>query len=205
MIKVSKFIIFITLILLSVFYMTGCVTESAESNLKETSTSEELLENNSEQVSKISKNEGINTKINETMVFPDFGELVINKAEFTDEVNPSNPGAYYNYYKSESSDKEFFHLIGTFKNISDNDIEFGFLEDPIDFKLIYKDKYKYDGFVVIEEDSGEDFSLVEPVEPLTSATLHAIIEIPKEVKESGEVVKALISTNGTIYNLQFEQ
>lgn len=78
-------------------------------------------ENHTENINKISDKDGTTVNINDIMEFPDLGELTITKAEFTDEVHPTNPDSFHTYYESKASDKEFFHLVGTFKNKSEND------------------------------------------------------------------------------------
>lgn len=197
----KKPVFILVMVLLFAFFVTGCAMEDVPTD---TSSTAETSDNNSQQVNKISKDEGINVNLNDTMEFPDLGELVIKKAEYTDKVLPSNPDMFYSYYESKASDKEYFHLVGTFKNTSEDDIYFSIVDDPINFELVYKDKYKYDGFTVIEDDGGGDFNISEFVEPLTSATMHVLIEVPKEIEDSGETVKVVISANGTNYNLLFK-
>lgn len=194
------------IVLLFAFLLAGCTSGDVADTVHSTPAPDKSSssENHTENIDKISDKEGTTVNINDVMEFPDLGELIITKAEFADEVHPPNPNSFHSYYKPETSDKEFFHLVGIFKNKSKNDVQFNiFIEDPIEFRLVYKEKYKYDGFIVVEKDGGGDFAMSKFVEPLTSATIHALIEVPKEVRESGEVITVIIKAGETTYNMKF--
>jgi len=196
------------IVLLFAFLLAGCTSGDVADTVHSTPAPDKSSsgENYTENINKISSDkDGTIVNINDVMEFPDLGELIIAKAEFTDEVHPTNPDGFHTYYKSKASDKEFFHLVGTFKNKSENDVDFNIFEYPIKFRLVYKEKYKYDGFVVVEEDGGGDFAISEFVEPLTSATIHALIEVPKKVQESGEVITVIIKAGKTTYNMKFKE
>lgn len=73
----KKPVFILVMVPLFVFFVTGCVMENVPTDTPSTT---ETSDNNLQQVNKISKDEGINVNLNDTMEFPDLGELVIKKS-----------------------------------------------------------------------------------------------------------------------------
>jgi hypothetical protein len=65
-------------------------------------------------------------------------------------------------------------------------------------KAIYDGKYKYDSFVIIEEEQGADLTTYADIEPLDTAIGYYLIEVP-EMVENGPVELEVYVLGETYY------
>lgn len=129
--------------------------------------------------------------IGDTLSFPGRFEIILKSTEFAKTVKPTKASGYYSYYEVEDADKVFYHAIFDVKNLSGSGLS---ADEVFNVKLLYDGKYEYTGFSTIEEDGGSDFTYtnITKIDPLDTAKLHYLIEIPKEVKESGKSIALYI-------------
>ncbi len=136
--------------------------------------------------------------LGDTLVSEEYAEITINSVEYLNILNPSNPDGYYNYYEVKDSNNIYLVLDVTVKNLKANSLD---ADRVMRVEGIYDDKYMYDGFSVIEEDDGSDFSYTNMtnIEPLKTARMYYLIDMPKEVQEGKVELK--INMNGKMFSL----
>ena len=120
-------------------------------------------------------------QVGQTCTIPDLCEFTLNYAELKKEVLPPNPASFYTYYPEEDGMTYLDVSIST-KNLrttARSADEFGSVT------AIVGAGYEYDGFSVIEESGGSDFtySNIADIAPLETAVIHYLISIPNEVAE----------------------
>jgi hypothetical protein len=134
----------------------------------------------------------------EKMVFNDYAEISIDKHRFAQKVNPSRPGDFYTYYEEKNKGNVYFDVIGSLKNLQNDDIDLTF-GNPVDYKLVYDGKYEYDGQTVVESGDGSDFEMLSYVEPLSTIRFHFLISVPKEIENSNKSLVLKISYDNKEY------
>ena len=139
--------------------------------------------------------------IDSTIVEEDYGEITLKSVEFNSRVDPANPTGYYTYYEVKGSEGIYIDAVVEFKNLkADSQEAYGLF----DVKAIYDNAYNYSGFTVIESDDGEtfDFLMSTDIDTLTSKTMHALIEVPLEITESGKPLAVVFEFNGKEYKYE---
>ncbi|MGE5391553.1 MAG: hypothetical protein ACM3PE_10885 [Deltaproteobacteria bacterium] len=137
-------------------------------------------------------------QLGQPVTVTDFCEFTLDKVEFTTEVIPSRPADFYTYYQVKQNDRIYLHIIARVKNLQPD----GQIADTFaDVEAKYDNKYQYTGFCSIEESGGGDltYSNITNIDPLTTAVMHYIIEVPKEVETSGKTLELTVSINGEEY------
>lgn len=108
--------------------------------------------------------------------------ITFEKAYFTNVVEPPRTDGYYRYYEAENGKK---YLVTKFevKNLKGSALD---IENITGIKAVYDGKYKYDGFVCVEEDEGSSLTNYADIDPLNTAVGYYLIEVP-EMVENGPV------------------
>lgn len=162
-------------------------TSSVTTSQENTTNIQQNIENTQE-VKKVKLNDKIKVK--------DFCEITIKSHKFAKTIEPPSPDSYYNYYSASNGDNTYFDLQLSIKNLQDMAVKQNSIADVT---LIYNDKYKYDCFEVTEKDNGGDFQTfpsLYTIDPLKTLKYHFLVEVPKDVKNSKESLKAIIKANG---------
>lgn len=112
---------------------------------------------------------------------PDLCEFSVDYADLKKEVLPPNPDSYYSYYP-EKDGMTYLDVAISVKNLrttARTADEFGSV------KAIVGNGYEYDGFSVIEESGGGDFTYtnITNVDPLETAVIHYLISISNELAD----------------------
>ena len=64
-------------------------------------------------------------------------------------------------------------------------------------ELVYNNDYKYDGFIVLDEDDGSGFDFVStPIKPLETKGIRILFELPEEIETATEPVEVTIDIDG---------
>ena len=134
----------------------------------------------------------------ETVIEDGYAEMTIKKADFTSTVKPTNPGRFYSYYEVKDSSLTYAHLVLSFKNLKPTSAE---ADKMVGVEIIYDNKYAYTGFSAIEENGGSNlrYTNITRIDPLTSGTIHYMVEVPLEVRDSGKSVVLSIKFNRANY------
>ncbi len=130
-------------------------------------------------------------KLGEEVSTDKIGAFTIKSTRFTKKVEPSNATGFYMYYTEKESDKLYFDIAGTYKNLGTDSVQ---LDDVLKVELQYDGSYNYDGFAVSDEDGNLNaFSFVDP---LGSTKFHYLISVPSELKDSGKPIILKITLQG---------
>ncbi|MGI6488122.1 MAG: hypothetical protein ACOX2B_07350 [Syntrophothermaceae bacterium] len=131
-----------------------------------------------------------------------YADFTISKAEIASRVNPPKPRSFYTYYEVKDNNLRYAHLAVNFKNTMNIGKD---ANEALSVRLIYDNKYEYNGFSCIEEDGGGDFtySNITRIEPLTSGNLHYLIEVPADVELDSKPLIFIITANGQNYYYQY--
>ncbi len=116
------------------------------------------------------------------------------KTYFTNVVEPPRPDGYYTYYEAENG-KKYLTVKFEVKNLKGSTLD---IEHIAGVKAIYDGKYKYDSFVIIEEEQGADLTTYADIEPLDTAIGYYLIEVP-EMVENGPVELEVYVLGETYY------
>lgn len=157
-------------------------------NADENTTDNQSNIDNTQEIKKVKLNDKIKVK--------DFCEITVKSHKFAKTIEPPSPTGYYHYYTASSGDYTYFDLQLNIKNLQETAVK---QDSLVDVSLVYNDKYKYDCFEVTEEKDGGDFETypnLYTIDPLKSLKYHFIVEVPTDVKNGKESLKAIIKSNG---------
>lgn len=123
--------------------------------------------------------------LNDVLQFPGNFEVSMVSSEFATRVDPPKPAQFFSYYEVKDADKVYVHAVFHVKNLGGQSLR---ADRVLDLELTYDGKYKYTGFSTMESDGGSDFTYtnISSIAPLTSRVMHYLIEVPKEVQDSGK-------------------
>lgn len=120
-------------------------------------------------------------------------ELTVNDVYFDAALYPPHASGYYHYF--EAADGKTYLIIScSVKNLKGTDLKY---DSIAGVSCVYNEKYRYDSFLVIEEDGGADlnnFTNMYSISPLDSGNLYYLIEMPQEV-ETGSIVISIRVAN----------
>lgn len=138
-------------------------------------------------------------KVGDTLQVPEYAELMLTGVSYADEVLPSDTSGYYSSYKI--SDSANTYLVVNMDIVSYMSSATS-LEDFVDIRATYMDKYQYTGFIIAEDEDGTGFSYsFEQILPLTKRSCHYLIEIPKSVTENPATVTFFFAGEEYTYSL----
>lgn len=121
--------------------------------------------------------------LGQKLIVDEYAELIIEDIEYKEDVLPSKPGDFSTHYQVEDSSNVYIDVITKVKNLRSSSYE---AEKFFGAKAIYDRKYNYNGFIVGEELDGSTLETYLSIDPLSTMTVHALIEVPKEAM-AGEV------------------
>lgn len=115
----------------------------------------------------------------------DLCEFTVVYADLKKEVLPPNPDSYYTYY-SEEDGMTYLDVAVSVKNLRTTART---ADEFATAKAICGDGYEYNGFSIIEENGGGNFTYtnITSVAPLETAILHYLISIPNELADDASV------------------
>lgn len=97
---------------------------------------------------------------------------------YTDDLKPSNTDSVYTHYEIDSPDSTYLVVQYDITNLQNN----GKLQDSfVGVTAVYRNKYTYTGFTVVEDEDGAGFSSYDDIEPLSTRRLYCLIKVPKSV------------------------
>lgn len=144
--------------------------------------------------------------LNNTLGITDVAEIVVKEATFENRIKPSDaPLLYGNYYQDiKNNGTMYLDIKGTLKNLKTKEMQFG-MNDPISFKVKYKEKYEYKVELLIENEDGISFEFLPTIEPLVTVKFHAVATVPEEVKALKEslVLEINLADNDEEYTIKF--
>lgn len=115
----------------------------------------------------------------------DFGELVFQGTEYTDDLLPSNPSGFYTHYAVDSPDSTYLAVRFDLTNLQSTSRD---ADTFAGVKACFMGKYTYTGFLVVEDTDGTGFSAYESLDPLTCRHAVVLIEVPKTVADQSAVI-----------------
>ncbi len=130
--------------------------------------------------------------IGDTLSIPAQYEIIFKSVEFASTVEPPKASGYYNYYEVKDAAKIYYHAVFHVKNLGPKSLDAG---EAINVKVLYDGQYEYTGFSTIEENGGADFAFTSEIDPLDTGRLHFLVEVPKEVSDSGKSVELFLLVN----------
>jgi hypothetical protein len=131
-----------------------------------------------------------------------YGDFTITNAEIASRINPPKPRSYYTYYEVKDNNLRYAHLAVNFKNTMNIGKD---ANEALSVRLIYDNKYEYDGFSCIEEAGGGDFtySNITRIDPLTSGNIQYLIEVPADIEQNSKSLIFTITANSQNYYYQY--
>ena len=114
-------------------------------------------------------------------------EFSIDSINITNDVMPPKTDGFYTHYQAESG-KVYVNFCVAYKNTTSGDVG---ADEVVSGQLIYADKYTYNGFSIIEEDSRSNFTYanITNIAPLSTEYVHYLFEVPEEVESSNLGIK----------------
>lgn len=97
--------------------------------------------------------------------------------KFIDKVVPSNTNGFYNYYEVGNSDNTYLALEFNVTNYQEDEKN---IDTFLSARAKFKDKYKYTGFIVGEEEETR-LTTYTKITPLSGMKVYCLIEVPKAV------------------------
>lgn len=123
-----------------------------------------------------------NLKVGEKIESDDFAALSFKGIEYTDDVLPSDTSYFYNHYLIDDNANTYLVVKYDIKNLQSVAKEAGSF---VGVNAVYMDKYRYDGFLVVEQTDRTGFDMEwETIDPLTERHLYYLIEVPKSIAEN---------------------
>ena len=106
-------------------------------------------------------------------------DIQIDSVQWGEEIRPSNPSGYYNYYSASDGEK-YFYLWGTVKNNKGKTID---VDDALMVRFVFNDKYTYYASIVGEKKDGTNlWNFETSISPLETKRFLIFRSVPDEVK-----------------------
>lgn len=146
---------------------------------------------------------GTTIKENQLISVPGWCEFTINKYQFSEKVEPSNPSGFYRYLPA-SDGKLYVDLQVTVKNIQDDAVKQAQLPGSA---VLYCGDKSYSVQTVVETAQGGDLNTAtsqSDIKPSETRKYHLVAKVPAEVKDSKDALWIRITANDTkyIYNIR---
>lgn len=136
----------------------------------------------------------VSIKLGQKIVMDDIAEFTLEKSTWSDEIKPSDTNRAYSY-KSDVDSEKYFVLKGTVKSIASD--SFGF-DDISDIEVLINGKYKFDGYIQIEESDRNGFT--SSVKPLQESVILIYASVSDEAYRICENVKVDIKIQSDLEN-----
>ena len=121
-------------------------------------------------------------------------DITFNTFEFSYDVLPKNPSGFYNHYVADKG-KVYYHVAMDIKNNNKQTIRGEDVFSKVE--LVYNNDYKYDGFIVLDEDDGSGFDFGStPIKPLETKGIRILFKLPEEIETATEPVEVTIDIDG---------
>lgn len=138
-------------------------------------------------------------KAGDTLNALDYAEMMLCSVSYADEVLPSDTSGYYSSYKISDSANTYLVVNMDIVNYMSSAAS---LEDFVDIRVCYMDKYQYTGFIVAQDEDGTGFSYsFEQILPLTKRSCYYLIEVPKSVTENPATITFFFAGEEYTYSL----
>ena len=156
-------------------------------------------ETETEEVATSSSTDAIPIAIGETITIEDTCEFYIDYTDITDTVYPPTLGSWYTFYEADDG-KLYVDICVAYKNLDTTDQA---ADEALDATLIYGNKYKYNGFAIIEEESRSDFTYanITGISPLSTEYLHYLFAVPEEIGSSEGALSIILNVDGNQYSV----
>lgn len=132
-----------------------------------------------------------------TFTVPDFSEMTVSQANFTAKIVPPNKSGsgLYSYYEVKDAGNIYLDIPVSIKSLLTSGKS---ADEFLSVKVKYDGKYEYRTFSTVEDRGGTDFtySNITSIEPLKSAVLHFIAELPKDASTDGKPVDIVLTISG---------
>ncbi len=140
-----------------------------------------------------------NTKVitvGENVTIDDVCKFTFDYIDITDNVAPpKNPDD--SYYEAEDG-KVYLDFCIAYNNMSSGSVD---SDDVMSGKLIYDDKYEYNGFPIAEAENREYLTSYESISPLTTEYVHYLFMIPEEIENSDAPIELRMQIGGENYKV----
>lgn len=120
------------------------------------------------------------TKTSRIYTVNNFCEFLVFDIRFSKKILPPNTSGYYTYYEAKSG-STFLDVIMI---ITNQDTMIKSAEDFASVTAIYDKKYNYFGSAILEDNKGGFTLGFYGIEPLSTGTVHYLIQVPEEVQFS---------------------
>lgn len=127
-------------------------------------------------------------KVGDVVENADYASMEFLGYEFTEAVYPTNTNGYYRYYKVDNSDNTYLALTFQITNYQSTAKE---IDTFLRGRAVFMEKYKYNGFVVSENSDGSSLSNYNDIQPLSTARVICLIEVPKSVAQEAFTVSLM--------------
>ena len=138
-------------------------------------------------------------KLHDIAYIEDVCEISPESINIARDVYPAKPYDYCLYFTAGAG-KQFIDLCVRYKSFTDRAV---LADKLISATLTYNEKYNYNAFDIIEQDSRGTFSYnnITYVEPLTNDYLHYLFEVPDEVANSKEPITITLKVDSYSYTI----
>lgn len=138
--------------------------------------------------------------IGETITDDDTISLTIDSIEFKNSLYPPRASGYYHYYEAANG-KTYLIVKMTVTNLKGTDMKY---DSIAGVSCVYKEKYNYSFFAVLEEDGGQDlngYPSQYAISPLDKGVVYYLAEVPAQVAEGPVEITFYIAGNYYSFSL----
>lgn len=134
-------------------------------------------------------------KDNESITIKDKCIFSVEGSEFTKDVLPPETDDFYSHYEADEG-KSYLCVRINYVNLSCEAID---IDDAVDAKMKYKNKYEYKCFTAKLDGEHNGFESYGYLYPLCDEYVYCLFEIPQEVADSTDSVKLSVDVGDNTY------
>lgn len=124
-------------------------------------------------------------ELNTAFVVDGYGEITIQRVDFTDDVSPDKPGRFYSHYVADQ-DKVYLSVTATVRNMQKKAVE---ASDVAKVDILYDtNEYEYHCMSVLEK-GGDLRPTFYSIDPLNPEKIKYIVQMPSSVQNNGNPIK----------------
>ena len=124
-------------------------------------------------------------ELNTAFVADDYGEITIQRVDFTDDVLPDKPSRFYSHYAADP-DKVYLCVTATIKNMQKKAVK---AEDIAKVDVLYDTNgYEYHCMSALEHRGDLDPAFYS-IDPLNPEKIKYMVQLPSSVQNDGKPIK----------------
>ena len=132
----------------------------------------------------------------DTLTAENLAKITFEEYFTTQRLEPPDTSRSYRYYEVKDPDSIYVILKVEVEVLQSSNLRG---DEVMGTRLFFKEKYRYNGFTVVQDTDGRGFSSYESMAPLTTRYLFNLFEVPKIVVEGGSIEVQIYFSGETYY------